>query len=136
MSANSTDQLRQFVIDSGGDTGILIVSLYASMRVDQAEQHHRELAADRAWQKRRSKDRAAALRGVAADCRIVGNGPTETAQEVRRRLVRYASSTWRFERDRDPPDNPARARMHTVLALYGGDVPSESTCWRAIVGIS
>jgi hypothetical protein len=136
MSANSTDQLRQFVIDSGGDTGILIVSLYASMRVDQAEQHHRELAADRAWQKRRSKDRAAALRGVAADCCIVGNGPTETAQEVRRRLVRYASSTWRFERDRDPPDNPARARMHTVLALYGGDVPSESTCWRAIVGIS
>jgi hypothetical protein len=142
MMTNSTappplvtpDTLRQFVLSSGNDTGSLIVSLYQTMRVDVAEQHARELAADRAWQKRRSKDRGAAIRAVAQDCGKIIK-VSDRAEEVRRRLSVYASGTYRFERDR-PPANPARARLNLVLVLYSGNVPSRVTIWRAIVGIS
>ncbi len=128
------DILRQFVLSSGNDTGSLIVSLYASMRVDLAEQLARSLATGRRWQKRRGADRGAAIRAVAQDCGKIIK-VADRAKEVRRRLSVYASGTYRFERDR-PPDNPARARLNLVLALYCGNVPSRVTIWRAIVGIS
>jgi hypothetical protein len=89
----------------------------------------------RRWQRRRGADRGAALRAVAKeDCADIK--VTDLAQEVRRRLSRYASGSWRFDRDRPAPDNPARARLHQVLSLYSGNVPSVSTIWRALVGIS
>jgi hypothetical protein len=131
-----TDQLRQFVLSSGGDTGSLIVSLYASMRVDQAEELARSLATGRRWQKRRGADRGAALRAVAADCGDITKAATELARVVHVRLGRYASTGWRFERDLPAPEDPKRARMHLALSLFSGGVPSESTIWRAIVGIS
>jgi hypothetical protein len=135
MTTNST-AAPSLVTLTAESTAALIIAAYSSMRVDLAEELARSLATGRRWQKRRGADRGAAIRAVAQDCCMTCNGVTDVAVEVRRRLIRYAASSWRFERDRDPPDNPARARMHTVLALYGGNVPSESTCWRAIVGIS
>jgi hypothetical protein len=129
-----TDQLRQFVIESGGNTGLLIVSLYQTMRVDKAEQHHRELAADRAWQKRRSKDRVDAIRAIVAD---LGDNikATDRPAEIRRLLNVYATrGAWRFERGLIEVDDPARARLHLVLSLFGGNVPSTVTIWRALIG--
>jgi hypothetical protein len=137
MAESSADpRLRQFVLESGAGTDALVVRLLGTMRVDQAEQLARSLATGRHWQRRRGADRGAALRAVAKeDCAGITK-TTDLAIEVRRRLSRYASAAWRFERDRPAPEDPARARMHLALSLYGGDVPSASTVWRALVGIS
>jgi hypothetical protein len=133
-TASSADQLRQFVIESGGNTGLLIVSLYQTMRVDQAEQHHRELAADRAWQKRRSKDRIDAIRAIVADL-DANIKVTDRPAEIRRLLNVYATrGAWRFERGLVDVDDPARARLHRALSLYSGKVPSRVTIWRALIG--
>jgi hypothetical protein len=127
--------LRRFVIESGNDTGLLIVSLYQTMRVDQAEQHHRELAADRAWQKRRSRDRVDAIRAVVAD--LGANiKVTDRPAEIRRLLNVYATrGAWRFERGLIDVDDPAKARLHLVLSLFDGAVPSQVTIWRALIGV-
>jgi hypothetical protein len=121
---------------SAESTAALIIAAYSSMRCDEAEQLARSMATGRRWQKRRGADRGAALRAVAQDYCVSRNGVTDLAQEVRRRLVRYASAGWRFERDLPAPEDPKRARMHLALSLFSGGVPSESTIWRAIVGIS
>jgi hypothetical protein len=77
--------------------------------------------------------RDAAIRAVAQeDCRKIAK-PTERAHEICRRLALYAGGTYRFERDR-PPEDPAKARLHRVLALQEGSVPSFSTVWRALAG--
>jgi hypothetical protein len=121
---------------TAASTEALVIAAYASMRVDQAEALARSLATGRRWQRRRGAERGAALRAVAQDCCVSRNKVTELAREVRRRLGLYCAGGWRFERDRPAPEDPARARMHRVLTLYDGAVPSTSTAWRALVGIS
>jgi len=55
------------------------------------------------------------------------------ADALRRDLLRYAASAYRFERNR-PPEDPMRVLLHRILAIGDGRVPSFELIRRALGG--
>jgi hypothetical protein len=111
-----------------------VVEALNRLPIEDRERVLRRHGGKNALKQWRRDQRDAAIRDAADDCRNITK-PTERADEIRRQLALYAGGAYRFERNR-PPGDPARARLHRVLMLQRGRVPSFSTVWRALAGIS
>jgi transposase-like protein len=109
-----------------------VVEALNRLPIEDRERVLRRHGGKNALKQWRRDQRNAAIRDVADDCCEITK-PTERADEIRRRLALYAGGMWRFEKSRLPED-PERARMHRVLALQRGRVPSFSMVWRALAG--
>jgi transposase-like protein len=134
MSESSTAAARPVIHLYRDNLEACVVAALNRLPIEDRERVLRRHGGKNALKQWRRDQRDAAIRDVADDCRNI-TAPTERAEEIRRQLALYAGGAYRFEPNR-PPEDRARARMHRVLTLQNGRVPSFSTVWRALPGIS
>jgi hypothetical protein len=104
-------------------------------RLDEGDRAWLVNRLDPPWRRRRRRlaARDAAIRTLALEVPF-GSG-RQMAKAIAAALDRYASSGWRFERDRQPGD-PRRALLWRILDLNGRRAPSKATIERALAGVA
>ena len=112
--------------------------LFAAAPVEELERLARRYFTPSALARRRLGERNLAIYRLAAVL-LAGGGEASghsLADRIAAEVGRYASSTWRHERDRTPPADPRRALLHRILVLGRGDFPGRHQLRRILAGLA
>jgi hypothetical protein len=110
--------------------------LVENLPFEVAERLARTHFSPSALRRRRLDERDAALRELAIGMMAKASTGESLARTIARELHRYASSAWRFERERPAPVDPPRALLYRILHLGSGHCPGQATVHRALAGLS
>jgi hypothetical protein len=122
--------LRQFVLDSGGNTTLLVVRLTATMPPDDRERFHRRHGSKNALKQQRLADRRDAIRDLVSHYDLTSGHQLSAMIECDLAEVAFVEADVTTAIDK-----PKAAALRHVLDLSRGKPPSFETIRKALAGL-